>query len=356
MKLILTFDYELFGDGTGDVFTHMIEPTNIILKMCDNYGIKITLFVEILEYIRLKDKWNKGNRMGYTRNPIEAIEHQIQQAAVNGHDIQLHIHPQWYNASFDNGGWKLDLTRWRLGGFRVSPEYGVKELISECKTELEKIITPILPGYKCTVLRAGGYNIMPSDEIYNAMCLVGLNVDSSLYPGGYENGKLSNYDYHNVSGDLDNWWANGKDIRMPSENQKEILEVPIFALPVSRWKRILTVSKIKALLDRKQTAISSVAKEKVLDKGFFEKIGFMLSKEASTWDVCMFPKSLHKKYFRYIEKQLSGKRNTFVLIGHPKSLRDENLFKQFLEIVESKKDKFSFITLREYSDNILLNC
>lgn len=352
MNLILTFDYELFGDGTGDVFTHMIEPTNIILKMCDDYGIKITLFVEVLEYIRLKDEWNKGNRMGYTRNPIEAIEHQIQQAVVNGHDIQLHIHSQWYSASFDNGRWKLDLTRWRLGGFRASPEYGVKELISECKAELEKIITPVLPNYKCVAIRAGGYNIMPSDEAYNAMCQVGLNVDSSVYPGGYETGKLSNYDYRNVLGELDSWWANKKDIRISSENQKEILEVPIFALPVTRWKRILTISKIKSLLDRKQAAISSVAKEKVADKGFLKKIGFMLSKEASTWDVCMFSRSLHKKYFRYIENHLSEKRNTFVLIGHPKSLKDEKLFKQFLEIAESKNDKFSFITLIAYYESI----
>lgn len=352
MNLILSFDYELFGDGMGDVFTHMIEPTNIILKMCDDYGIKITLFVEVLEYIRLKDEWNKGNRMGYTRNPIEAIEHQIQQAAVNGHDIQLHIHPQWYNASFDNGRWKLDFTRWRLGGFRVSPEYGVKELISECKAELEKIITPVLPNYKCVVIRAGGYNIIPSDEAYNAMCQVGLNVDSSVYPGGYETGKLSNYDYRDVLGELDNWWANGNDIRLPSENQREILEVPIFALPVTRWKRILTISKIKSLLYRKQVAISSVAREKVAAKGFLKKIGFMLSKEASTWDVCMFSRSLHKKYFRYIENHLSEKRNTFVLIGHPKSLKDEKLFKQFLEIAESKNDKFSFITLIAYYESI----
>ncbi|MGJ7024434.1 hypothetical protein [Petrimonas sulfuriphila] len=103
MNLILSFDYELFGDGTGDVFTHMIEPTNAILSMCDAHGIKITLFFEMLEYIRLKEEWSKGNRMGYTSDPIEAIERQIQQATANGHDIQLHIHPQWYNASFKEG-------------------------------------------------------------------------------------------------------------------------------------------------------------------------------------------------------------------------------------------------------------
>ena len=353
MKLILTFDYELFGDGTGDIFTHMIEPTNTILNMCDDHGIKTTLFFEMLEYIHLKEEWNKSNRMGYTRNPIEAIEHQIKQAATNGHDIQLHIHPQWYNATFKDGKWELDFTHWRLGGFRASHKYGVKELISECKTELEKLIIPVKPDYKCIALRAGGYNIMPSDEVYKAMCQVGLTVDSSVYPGGYEIGNLSNYDYRNVSNEFNCWWASQADIRIPSKEQKEILEVPIFALPVSRWKRILTVSKIKALLYQQQMSISFVAKEKVGAKSFPQKVKFMLGKEASTWDVCMFSKTLHKKYFHYIEKELSGKRDTFVLIGHPKSLKDEKLFRHFLEMIQSKQQHYSFTTLKAYYESIV---
>ncbi|MEA5129355.1 MAG: hypothetical protein VB074_14335 [Proteiniphilum sp.] len=353
MNLILTFDYELFGNGTGNVFTHMIKPMNTILGMCDACGIKTTLFFEALEYIRLKEEWNKGNCMGYTRNPIEAIEHQIQQAAVNGHDIQLHIHPQWYNATFKDGKWELDFTHWRLGGFRASHEYDVKKLISECKTELEKLIAPVVPDYKCIALRAGGYNIMPSDEVYKAMCQVDLKMDSSVYPGGYETGNLSNYDYRNVSDKLSQWRVSEVDFRKSSEVQKEILELPIFALPVSRWKRMLTVSKIKALLLRQNAAISSVAKEKVSNQSLPQKLKFMLGKESSTWDVCMFSKYLHKKYFCYIENHLSGKRDTFVLIGHPKSLRDEKLFNHFLEEAQSRKQQYSFTTLKAYYESIV---
>lgn len=353
MNLILTFDYELFGDGSGNVVKHMIEPTNHILQICDRYGIKVTLFVEVLEYIKLKEEWDRGNTMGYDENPIEAIEFQIQQATLNGHDIQLHIHPQWHNAFYKNDKWQLDLTNWRLGGFRASPEYGVQELISKCKLELEKLIAPIAPAYKCAALRAGGYNIMPFDEVYKAMLQVGLKVESSVYPGGYETGNLSNYDYRNVSDKLSYWWVDEADIRIPSDQQKQILEVPIFALPVNRWKRVLTVSKIKELLFRKQTAISSVAKEKVENKNFSQKVKFMLGKEASTWDVCMFSKALHKKYFRYIEKELSDKRDSFVLIGHPKSLKDENLFRSFLEMAQSRKQQYSFTTLKAYYESVV---
>jgi len=344
MNLILTFDYELFGDGSGNVFTHIIEPTNQILQLCSKHNIKITIFFEVLEYIKLKEEWDKGNTMGYTDNPIEAIENQIQQAALVGHDIQLHIHPQWYNAKYENGKWHLNVNNWRLGDFKGENNYNVKELISDCKTALEDLIKPVNPHYKCIGLRAGGYNIMLSDEVHVAMVDLDMKYDSSVYPGGYETGNLSKYDYRNVSLELSHWWADANDIRKISDKGKEILEIPIFALPVARWKRILTPSKIKSLLLRKNNVISSNSKE---------KIKFMLQHEASTWDVCMFPQSLHKKFFKHIESKMIDKRDSYVLIGHPKSLQQPKLFANFISIAKNRKFNYKFLTLSEYYESIV---
>jgi hypothetical protein len=118
MNLILTLDYELWGDGSGNVFHQIIEPTNRILNICDENKIKITIFFEAIEYLKLKDEWEKGNSMGYDKNPIKAIEAQLQNAALNGHDIQLHIHPQWVNAKYVNDKWEVDFSNWRLGDLR----------------------------------------------------------------------------------------------------------------------------------------------------------------------------------------------------------------------------------------------
>ncbi len=352
MNLILTFDYELFGDGTGDVFTHIIEPTNTILGLCQKYGIKTTIFFEVLEYIKLKEEWESGNTMGYAKNPVKAIEQQIQQAAITGHDIQLHIHPQWHNAKYQNGKWELDFKNWRLGDFKGENNYDIKELISDCKKALEELIIPVKPDYKCIALRAGGYNIMPSAEVYTAMRQLGLKIDSSVYQGGYENGSLSQYDYRNVSTELSHWWGDANDIRKVADKQGGVMEIPIFALPVTRWKRILTPAKIKSLLLRKKNAMSSNAKEKIGKKSIPQKIKFMLEKEAGTWDICMFSKSLHKKYFQYIDKNLSEKRNAYVLIGHPKSLQDKKLFEDFITTAKKRKTEYHFKTLTEYYNTI----
>lgn len=43
----------------------------------------------------------KGNRMGYDHNPVVAMENQLKQAYAKGHDIQLHLHPQWVDAVWE---------------------------------------------------------------------------------------------------------------------------------------------------------------------------------------------------------------------------------------------------------------
>lgn len=352
MNLILTFDYELFGDGSGDVFAHMIDPTYRILELCKKHNIKTTIFFEALEYIKLKEEWDKGNDMGYKSNPIQAIDQQILKAYRDGHDVQLHIHPQWYNSAYSNNTWNLDLSNWRLGDFNEK-NCSLQDLIEKCKLELENIIKPSFPNYQCIGLRAGGYNIMPSENVYNSMINLGFKFDSSIYPGGYEEGALSKYDYRNVDINKDFWWASNKDLRIEDNARGEIIEIPVFALPISRWKRFFTREKIKSIILRHNNAISSNSKEKMNSISTKGKFKYFIQKESFTWDVCVFSKSLHKMFFSYIENKLIDKRKSFVLIGHPKSLRDIKLFENFVSIAMKRNHDYKFITLSEYYESIV---
>lgn len=351
MNLILSFDYELFGDGSGNVFSHIIEPTDKILELCKLHNIKTTIFFEALEYIKLKEEWDKGNKMGYEKNPILAIENQILKAYSEGHDIQLHIHPQWYNSYFDNNSWKLDFSYWRLGDFN-NENCSIQDLIEKCKLALEAIIKLKYPNYRCIGIRAGGYNIMPSENVYNSLVNLGIKFDSSVFSGGYENGALSNYDYRDIDINKNFWWVNQKDIRIEDNSRKEIIEIPIFALPIVRWKRFFTIEKIKAIILRRKNSISSNSKEKINNINTKDKLKYFLQKESFTWDVCIFSKSLHKKFFDFIEKKLLNKRETFVLIGHPKSIRKIKVFEDFLLVSKSRKQNYKFITMNDYHEAI----
>lgn len=79
-RLLLTLDYELYGDGSGDVFKHVVEPTNEIMALAEHYGVRITIMFEYLEYLRIKQEWDTGNKMGYNRNPVQAMENQLRDA------------------------------------------------------------------------------------------------------------------------------------------------------------------------------------------------------------------------------------------------------------------------------------
>ena len=347
MNLIISIDYELYGDGSGDVFKHMIKPTKKILDHCDKYNIKTTIFFEIVEYIKIKNEWKKGNTMGYKNNPIDAINKQLFSAIENDHDIQLHLHPQWVNAIFSNNRWEVDKNNWRLGSFSTLNNYNIYDLLFECKNTLESLIRQIKPDYKCIAIRAGGYNILPSKKVYDAMVKLDLKIDSSVYPGGYEKGKLNNYDYRKAKIDIDYWYV--KPDNFSNENNiSKVLEMPIFALPQRRYKK-LSIKRIKSAFLNKKSAISSL-NDKTSEKKIFEKVKWFFKKESFTWDFCLFDKKMHKYFFTFIKNNLKNKRNNFIIIGHPKGLTDIKTLQNLIHLSLQKEAKF--ITIKEFYDSI----
>lgn len=340
MDLVLTLDYELYGDGTGDVFHHIIDPTEKILEICAKHNIKITVFFEILEYLKIKGQRDAGNLMGYAEDPVEAIEKQIKMMALSGHDVQLHVHPQWHNAIWDHDHWVVDFDNWRLGGFDSSDGYTIESMLREGKAVLESLIKPVLPDYECIALRAGGYNVMPSEAVYDAMLSVGLKVDSSVFPGGYEVGNLSRYDYRGAATDLDYWPVRREDFCQKATTG-EVLEVPIFAIPQRRfWK--LSLSRVLSVVRSKRAARThrSIGTQ---SKSLFQKLSYMIGRESFTWDFCLFGMALHKRFFQKIFRDYRG-REIFVLVGHPKGFVSGRDFEKM--ICYSKEKGFSFVTLK----------
>lgn len=318
-RILLTLDYELYGDGSGDVFKHIVEPTNAILKVVERYGAKITVFFEVVEYWRLKQEWESGNHMGYDRSPAEAMEQQVLDIIRRGHDVQLHIHPQWVDAKWEDGRWVVDLDNWRLGTFS-SPTMTLKKLIAEGKRILEEMIMPSFPDYKCIAIRAGGFNIQPSQDIVSIMRELGIMFDTSIVPGAKEEGSLSVYDYTGLPVDKGFWFVDDK-LEAPSSINTNIVELPHVAFPIVRFLKFLSLSRIKSILQNRKSAQASFSAKTSSggkDGGIMKKLSFFFKKEYQTWDYCLFPIWMHGYFLRKVMTQ--SKRDLFVVIGHPKSL------------------------------------
>ena len=346
-KLLLTLDYELYGDGSGDVFKHIIEPTNAILEVGDHYGAKITAFFEVVEYWRLKQEWESGNRMGYDSNPVEAMEKQVLDMISRGHDVQLHIHPQWVDAKWMDGKWIVDFNNWRLGTYS-SPTMSLKQLIADGKRTLEEIIRPSFPDYKCIALRAGCFNAQPSQEIVSIMRELGIKFDSSIVPGAKEEGALSVYDYSGLPNDKGFWYVSDK-LEFQATNETNVVELLHVTFPIVRLLKFMSWSRIKSIFQNRKSAQASFAAKTSgsgTGGGLMKKLSFFFKKEYQTWDYCLFPNWMHGYFLRKVMKQ--SQRDLFVVIGHPKSL----VSTQSLECMMKKTySKFEYPTVSSLTNN-----
>ena len=52
--LALTLDYEVYGDGEGSLSELAVAPTAKFLEICDEYNVKMTLFVDVAEILAMK--------------------------------------------------------------------------------------------------------------------------------------------------------------------------------------------------------------------------------------------------------------------------------------------------------------
>ena len=92
MRMILTLDYEIFGNGAGDVRRDVIEPTNRILDICDRHDARLTIMFEVAEYWAFQQYDRQlQEHLGYS--PCSQMKAQVLDAIRRGHDVQLHLHP-----------------------------------------------------------------------------------------------------------------------------------------------------------------------------------------------------------------------------------------------------------------------
>lgn len=350
-EIILTLDYELFGNGKGDVFRHIVEPTQHIMKIAKRNNAHLTFFFEVVEYWRMKEEWERGNKMGYEQNPIAAMEKQILEAVREGHDVQLHLHPQWVDAQWTEAGWVVDDTSHRLGHYSREGEYSMVELLRKGKETLEQLITPVKPYYHCTALRAGGYNAFPSDEIVKAMREVGMKMDSSLYPGGFAQGEIADYDYRTLPNDKGIWSVDNR-LEEPKQGKTGIYELPICSLGITRWRKYASWERVRNILSNTQQSqefyASKMSQTSHTKKSMTDKIKFLFEKECQTWDYCLLPEAVHNLFLAEMEKQTD--RRYFTLVGHPKSYMGDQGYSFLLKTLND--NGYRFTTIQEILSNI----
>lgn len=352
IDIILTVDYEIHGNGQGKFEDFCYRPTEMMLDIANRFDVKITLMVEMEHYFAMKKHPN------VFKNEIFLFEKQLNRAIAEGHDLQLHLHPQWLNAKFENGVWKFPYSAKEVS--LLCNDYKLAyHRIKESKDWLEKNLKKIDRNYECIGFRAGYFQMQPSFNITRALLDNGIICDTSVAKGMYRNNEsVGKIDYRSVKTTYYPYRASLDDVSIEDKSSL-LMEMPIFTL---RYNKIIRkLNKILNITDKRHKISDTISKiqrskvplsnsrlrEKALDKVPKRQNGIYGHKYV---DFCIgYPHEMVREV-----RKIANKMNIdspLVFMGHSKDFVYSNHLKLFLKEIkktENIKSRTLRSAIREY--------
>ena len=334
--VLLTFDYELFFKKSGSIENCIIKPVNDLIESLELSGSKVTFFIDTLFLHKLKNE-NDCTRMQYL-----IIETQLKRLIQQGHRIELHLHPHWQDAVYDNSlnEWKfLTYDNYKLSSLHESE---VRELFRSGVNMINDIAREVDPDYKVEAFRAGGWCIEPFDLLKDSFIESGIYVDSSVVPGIFMDSELHNIDFRNAP--KYSFYKFKDDIQKVEETGC-FIEVPLSTYRISLFEKLYCF--VKQRLDFKNgriygdgVGISPVRKNK-LWKRILKSLFSHGEIQIFSIDGNLPPEFLVRRIFRASEKVIT-------LVAHPKTLTPGSF--NFLKL--SGEYGIRFLTIKEYVDTL----
>ncbi|TDF35073.1 hypothetical protein EYS14_22110 [Alteromonadaceae bacterium M269] len=340
LSIQLTLDYELFGDGTGDVYREQIIPTNHLMDICELYGAKLTVYFEYGQYLAF-DKYSGLN--DYFKSANQAILEQLKQLVSRGHDVQFHLHPTWLDASYtEEKGFILNKN---LYDITFLAEDSIVEILRDGKGFLERNLKPIKPDYRCLSFRAGAWSARDSRKLISALLKAGYRIDSTVAKGAHLKSGYGSFDFRKAS-DRPYWYAK-EDICKESIDKDSILELPI----LTRRTKVAPLFYMSSKRVFVNSIVSYYYKNKVTDQGegALNKIKKLLSRDYALADFNFMP---GKTLLKMIEKEINSINSgeeiyPITLIGHSKTSYNNDDLHLFFRALE-KIYSVSYDTVSSY--------
>lgn len=339
MKILLTLDYELFnGKKCGSVENCLLKPMNELLKVLDKYAFKATLFVDTVFINRLGEL---GHKFPELQNEYSKIIEQLRSLYDQGHDLQLHIHPNWLHATYKDGQWSSVLTDYKLSDMtdeEVDRMFGEgTSLLSSITGHPEKIIA----------YRAGAYCIQTYSKFPEVFRKYGIYVDSSVFR--HQKSITERWQYYDFTIIPSDYLYNFSEDVTKKNEVGDFIEVSIPTYHISkfnliRYKYNIRKSKIEKwgdglgsinMLEGKRSRIFNVLKGRLLPTMEVASID-----SSKGW----FLNSIYIK-----EKK---RANDYMLImGHPKNFTAYSIECLDLFLNEKNNQSDAFVTLSELVAN-----
>lgn len=315
IKCIFTIDYEIYGNGDGSLEGLIYEPAEKLKALFDRAAAKFVVFFEAAEMERIGT---------FSSDPaIGDVKAQVQELHEQGHEIALHLHPQWYNARYEDGRWSLDYSEYNL--CRLAEEK-ISEYVHRSITYMQDLLAE--PGYRPLSFRAGNWLLQPTLPMARVLADHGVKIDSSVFKGGLQHKHKLDY---RPSADNGYFWKFRDDVNKP-EPDGLLMEIPIYTQMVPFWK--MATGKRLGI----QRKISSGAQ--TADQKLYRFLDLARFWHPLKFDFCRMTldelKGIVDMVIREDEKDPDTLR-PLVAIGHTKDLTDVKTVELFLSYMEKKK-------------------
>ena len=307
-EIIFTIDYELYGSGDGTLRELVLEPAERLAEVFQRNGAKFVVFVEALELARIKDAAADPD--------VGAVCEQIRRLHQDGHEIALHIHPQWANARLRDGAWQLDFSEYNLG---TLPRERIESIVDESLDFLRREIQD--PSFQPIAFRAGNWLIQPTERIAEVLAARGIKIDSSVFKGGFH--RKPEIDFRAATRNQEHYWRFSTDVNR-HDPDGVLIEVPIHTTRVPLWRMI---TKKRLTLQKR-----SVASRKPIDAGLVKWLDYARTHYPLKFDFCRMTLPEMTSLVRR-EASRGRYRNgerPMVAIGHTKDLMDAAGVDEFL--------------------------
>ena len=231
---VFTLDYEIYGNGDGGLRDLVYEPAERLREIFLRHDARFVNFVEAAEFERIEELGSDS--------AIGLVKQQIRDLFGDGFELGLHLHPQWYNATFEHGRWVLDATEYNLC---TLPEPRVAQIVDRSLAYLRHVVGST--SFTPLSFRAGNWLFQPTRTAACVLASRGVRIDSSVFKGGLQRGHSLDYRPSLNNGD---YWRFGPDVNAPDPSGG-MLELPIYTAMVPFW-RMLT--RKRTSFGRKRTA------------------------------------------------------------------------------------------------------
>lgn len=324
IECVFTIDYEIYGNGEGSLRDLVHDPAERLIALFEQWNIRFVAFVEVAELEKIEASG--------TDPAISQVRQQVLEMHRRGFEIALHLHPQWYNARFQDGSWLLDYDEYNLC---TLPQQRIQQIVQQSLGYLRSMVGD--SGFKPISFRAGNWLMQPSAVAASVLAEHGLLLDSSVFKGGVQH--AHRLDYRPAS-DNGFYWNFREDVNM-NDPGGSLLEIPIYTRMVPFW-RMLTGKRVA--LQRKSYSAVPKAAVRVKPRGLDRIRDHFRMHYPLKFDFCRMNLS---ELTSMMDEVISEDRKTpdsfkpVVAIGHTKDLADFDTIAAFLSYLKTKGIRIS---------------